>query len=633
MAGQVVYIEGLPGGFTIASVTETNLVLSGAAIQDCVIEEGSTITVYRIDTKKDSGAQVGGDHFIVGLKPGANPATSVLAGPNSPLVIYGDTSQDGSWYSGRSYDRLGQEFGDKPFDPFTELPDDQNEDNEWVFPLANPYDYAGNDIIDARALFAGVSIDALPSVGFTAYGGAGNDLIYGSQAGDHLAGGSGDDTIYGQGGSDHIYGDSGVNVNILTRELTIPTVDASPAPTIDPKLGASDQTFKPIKVRTPVRDDMAAGRDFLDGNGTSNPDQPNIIFGDHGVIKQYVDDPNLPPVLLQKIQTTNLSTVLEINSTELQNGADDILFGSDLTDLMIGGAGNDMIDGKDADDLIFGDSVYLTRRGGDDGNLLDDITSLRFQALAGTLLYSRTDRPLPTGIDPLYAYDATGLNSLNEMTSGRLLTDGIARNYRDPNGPQWWAEYTIDYADLHTFAFYNGQAGVGSFGNDYIAGGAGNDSIFGQLGHDVIQGDGSIALAVAATSHVGAGRKPVRVNANSTGIDDPVGELFVVASFEAASDGQDYIEGGGGKDVIFGGLGQDDLVGGSSSFFGLTAANSRPDSDDWITGGAGTQLARNNGFNPNAGDAPNVQEQQYGEEVVTSPLSPTIASWESTELT
>jgi Ca2+-binding RTX toxin-like protein len=35
----------------------------------------------------------------------------------------------------------------------------------------------------------------LPSVGFTAYGGAGNDLIIGSQTGDHLAGGSGDDEI------------------------------------------------------------------------------------------------------------------------------------------------------------------------------------------------------------------------------------------------------------------------------------------------------------------------------------------------------------------------------------------------------------------------------------------------------
>ena len=248
--------------------------------------------------------------------------------------------------------------------------------------------------------------------------------------------------------------------------------------------------------------------------------------------------------------------------------------------------------------------------GGSDGNLLDDIQNLRFQTLAGTLMYSRTDRPVPAGVDPNYDYDPTGLNSLTGYTSGRLLTDGVARNYRDPTGPEWWAEYQIDYADLHTFSMNDGLSGVGSFGNDYIAGGAGNDEIFGQLGNDVIQGDGSIDVAVSAVAHVGAARKPVRLaDLDGAGIDDPVGALFVVASFERASDGQDYIEGGGGRDVIFGGLGQDDLVGGSSDFFSLTTPDSRPDDTDWIFGGAGTQINRNNGFDPALGDAPNVQRR------------------------
>jgi len=621
-AGDVVYIEGIPGGFTVQSVTATELVLEGAAISECVIDPGSTITVIRIDVETDAGAYIGGDHFVIGLAEGADPDTSVLAGPNSPLVVYGDTSQDGVWYSGHSYDRLGQEFGDKLFDPFANLTDEENEDDEWVFPLANPYTYAGNDIIDARGLFAdyynadGDLIKPLPSVGFTAYGGAGNDLIYGSQAGDHLAGGSGDDIIYGQGGTDHIYGDSGVNVDILTRALTIPTVDASPAPTVDPLLGASDQTFKPVKVATPMRDDMAAGNDFIDGNDSDNLDLPNIIFGDHGVVVQYVDDPNLPPILLQKIQTTELSTVLEINSAELQNGGDDILYGDDTPDILIGGAGHDMIDGRGEDDLIFGDNVYLTRMGDPgDTNLIDDILNARFQTLAGTLMYSRTDREVPEGVDPLYAYAATGEGSLTEDNSGRLLTDGIARNYRDPNGPQWWAEYEIDYADLHTFAIDSGSAGVGSFGNDFLAGGAGNDEIFGQLGHDVIQGDGSIDDAVAAIAHVGAARNPGADSADPD-IEDPVGPLTVVASFEEATDGQDYIEGGGGLDVIFGGLGQDDLVGGSSTHFSLVTPNNRPDRDDFIFGGAGTQIDRNNGFDPDVDSDP--EDGQYGEDVVVT---------------
>lgn len=90
--------------------------------------------------------------------------------PGSPLVVYGDTTQDGVWYSGAPGDNLGMEFGPKPFDPFTHIPDGQNEDDEWVFGLANPYDHSGNDIIDASGLFADLLPANLPTVGFTAYG-------------------------------------------------------------------------------------------------------------------------------------------------------------------------------------------------------------------------------------------------------------------------------------------------------------------------------------------------------------------------------------------------------------------------------------------------------------------------------
>ena len=50
---------------------------------------------------------------------------------------------------------------------------------------------AGDDVLDASA----------SSLGVTFYGGAGNDTISGSQAGDHLAGGSGDDEIHGLAGA------------------------------------------------------------------------------------------------------------------------------------------------------------------------------------------------------------------------------------------------------------------------------------------------------------------------------------------------------------------------------------------------------------------------------------------------
>src|SRR6185436_16083759 len=107
----------------------------------------------------------------------------------------------------------------------------------------------------------------LPTVGFSAYGGLGDDLIIGSQAGDHLAGGSGDDEIRGLRGVDHIYGDSGMNVHFFTRALDIAVTDLSPRPTITGagyiNNGTTIQPYKPL-----VRDTLqTAGSDLIFGEG------------------------------------------------------------------------------------------------------------------------------------------------------------------------------------------------------------------------------------------------------------------------------------------------------------------------------------------------------------------------------
>ena len=142
-------------------------------------------------------------------------------GADSPLVIYGDTSQDGTWYSGITNltsrtDNLV--LGLKLFDQAATA------DDLFRFPRANPFQRAGNDVIDASALFTSADHNTT-TAGITIYGGAGNDTIIGTQAADHLAGGSGDDTIIGGRGLDLIYGDSGFNVDPITRTLLVPTID------------------------------------------------------------------------------------------------------------------------------------------------------------------------------------------------------------------------------------------------------------------------------------------------------------------------------------------------------------------------------------------------------------------------
>ena len=146
----------------------------------------------------------------------------------------------------------------------------------FVFPLANPYLYSGNDVIDAHLLDWAANPANLRSIGLTIYGGPGNDLIIGSQTGDQLAGGSGDDTIMGQRGEDQIYGDSGFNVNLITRELAVAVVGTGPA------------GYSPAKFAN--KDLLAPGNDLLYGEGGRRRRRPtarnddDIIFGDLGIV-------------------------------------------------------------------------------------------------------------------------------------------------------------------------------------------------------------------------------------------------------------------------------------------------------------------------------------------------------------
>ena len=214
--------------------------------------------------------------------------------PETYLVVYGDTSADGSRYN---YLGGAPNGGALVFDG-----------------LANPDNH--NDTIDASAYSGGAT------GGLVLFGGVGDDTIRGSQGADHIAGGSSDDDIHGNSGDDHIYGDGGFNVDLLTRTLTVAVeVDE------DPKSEAVD-TLNP-------------GNDTIEGN-----DGVDIIFGDLGRIDQVAGT----------IRIANTGFVERIISTETGlGGNDDILGGRDI-DYIIGGAGDDTVDGGADNNIVFGDA-------------------------------------------------------------------------------------------------------------------------------------------------------------------------------------------------------------------------------------------------------------------------------------
>src|SRR6185503_5833690 len=172
-----------PGGITFDDIEITEVLL-GQGNDNFTVTATSRGTPVPTNPggRNDNVVTVihGGGNTLVGSVMGGD--TIVVTGgggPASPLVIYGDTSQDGARYDSRA--DLG------------------------IF-TGNAFFFAGhgNDVIDAHLSPNPVVI----------YGGRGNDTIRGSQADDQIAGGSGDDTISGEGGNDQIYGDSGFNLDI-----------------------------------------------------------------------------------------------------------------------------------------------------------------------------------------------------------------------------------------------------------------------------------------------------------------------------------------------------------------------------------------------------------------------------------
>ncbi|MDX6411835.1 MAG: hypothetical protein QOE91_1351, partial [Gaiellaceae bacterium] len=312
----------------------------------------------------------GNDHLIANAGGGAG----------SPLILFGDASQDGHSYDTTTGHITGR---------------------------GREFPSAGNDTIDARNDASSVAI----------YGGGGNDVIWGSQAGDHIAGGSGNDEIHAQGGDDHIYGDDGFNVD-LSKRLSLSTQILL---LVNSAAGTDDAT---------THDALAAGQDTISGDGGND-----VAFGDHGVINQ------LPGT--NRILTTG--SIVTIRTVLEALGANDTVSGNDGEDVLIGGFGNDMVDGGAGRDLIFGDNVSLTR-----ASSTGDFTSPRFRVLQGGQIYSTA-----------------------EANAGDALVTAAWQN--DPTGHAVWGDLRITLSTAG-----NGDDYIaGGAGDDTIFGQLGNDVIQG----------------------------------------------------------------------------------------------------------------------------------------------------------
>lgn len=510
------------GAFTVvgfSGVAGETMRLTGPALTPGLLGSETakaTVSVYDANSAFTGFVRVGGDRIVVTDEGGGQGAGT--PGPLSPLVIYGDTSQDGAWYSGATGTPSGHVFGPKPTTP------PPGNAPVYTFPVAAAYRYAGNDLIDASALDA--SATSLPTIGVTIYGGAGHDTILGSQAGDQLFGGSGNDTIIGGRGNDLIYGDSGITVDVITRVVAVATANTS--------------TYS-------VADSLFAGHDLLFGDGqgvapttSGGTDSQDVIFGDHGQITQDVQETRawlldratqtyvIADLRPQRIQVAGQAPatgtpaswplfdghVMAVRTVQPQNGASDTIDGGIGNDLIFGGGSGDTIAGGDGNDLVFGDFGIVSCRAVDGAT--DPRDAARLCRLDASLL------PLDTALN---------------------------------NHPFIWA--SLDNGP--TSGFGNDLV-TGGAGNDILIGGAGSDRMSGGAGNDDLIG-GNTGAAVAGLAGSGGaggwnagvyyGGAPVAYGDTFRGTGGVDGVHSACPNAAACTYG-DFLDGGSGNDVLAG---------------------------------------------------------------------------------
>lgn len=102
------------GAFTVvgfSGVAGETMRLTGPALTPGLLGSETakaTVSVYDANSAFTGFVRVGGDRIVVTDEGGGQGAGT--PGPLSPLVIYGDTSQDGAWYSGATGTPSGHVF-------------------------------------------------------------------------------------------------------------------------------------------------------------------------------------------------------------------------------------------------------------------------------------------------------------------------------------------------------------------------------------------------------------------------------------------------------------------------------------------------------------------------------------------
>ena len=412
-------------------------------------------------------------------------------------------------------------------------------------------------------------------------GGTGDDLLLGQAGNDTLIGGDGDDTLVGGEGADSFYGGLGLDI--------VDYADSGAGVSVDLSSGNV----------------VASGGDATGDSG----------MGIDGIIGSSFND-----------------TLTGFDAEFLTGGPDD------YTNIIDGGAGNDVISGLDGRDSLYGGVGDDTILGGGGNDVIEGdgmTTEFNPVAHASDPAGAATSFALVNDSDQtveLFWIDETGaLQSYGTIAPGGLTSIGtfVGHNwvvYDAATGQP--VQYLGEPANGSTITYTHGndsidgglgddtilagggndivQGGDGNdsidggsgndnldadAGDDTVDGGLGNDTIFGNAGNDsLLGGDGNDSIWGGADNDtINGGAGDDRLN-GETGDDSIFGEAG--DDTITGGDGNDYLDGGEGNDTLNGGLGQDQLFGGDGNDLLITDSVDANDVPVLLSGGAGDDTIR-----------------------------------------